>query len=207
MLADANTCSIVLSSCTGSIPPGPGLDVNSNALRRCGGGLSFGKTTKGFGYASGMGEGLYYFHPAENITTLNDPRTGLLIPSMETIPSIAAGVRGMYNNTVSNTAPFAYEDQMILPVEAYMQGSETVGPGSLGRIRGFVAMPFVDKSLFPRQLLNALGMAGDDFETMRIQDLSKFRVGSDGYRYAYGKLASGDTTQAQIFLTDNPMVW
>jgi|SRR5690554_1891760 len=207
MLADANTCSFVLSGCDGSISPGPGMDTGGSSLRRYGGGFSFGKTTKGFGYVSGTGTSGYYYHPAENITTINDPRTGFLIPSFETIPPTEAGVRGLYNGTASNTAPFVYEDQMILPMEAYMQGSETVGPGSLGRIRGFIQMPFVDKSLYPRHLLNALGMAEDDFETMRIQDLSKFRVGSDGYRYAYGKLANGDTTQAQIFLTDNPMVW
>lgn len=206
MLADADTCSFVYSAAS-SRYEGSGMDVNQTAIRRYGGGFSFGKTSKGFGYVSGLAGNNYYCHPADGITVLNYPQTGLLIPSIDTVPPVTAGVLGHRNGAASNIAPFTYEDQLMLPLEVYMEGAETVGGGSLGRIRGFVQLPFVDKSLYPRHLLNALGMAEDDFDTMHPQDLSKFRMASDGYRYAYGKLANGDTNLAQMLLTDNPMVW
>lgn len=206
ILADADTCSFVYSAATNRYV-GPAMDATSSTIRRYGGGFSFGKTTKSFGYVSGLGGNGYFCHPADGLTVLNYPQTGLLIPSIDTVPPVSAGFLGHGNAAAANTAPFTYEDQLMLPLEVYMGGSVRGGTGSLGRIRGFVQLPFVDKSLFPRHLLNALSMAEDDFDTMRVQDLSKFRIGSDGFRYAYGKLANGDTSLAQIFLTDNPMVW
>lgn len=207
MLADSNTCSIVFASCSNAFSPGAGIDSDSSAFYNYGGGFSFGKTTRGFGYVSGAGDSSNYLHPAEGVVVINDPRTGLLIPSSNDLPSVFAYASGEYNRRAQNTATFIYEDQMMLPLEVYMQGSAAIGPGNVGRIRGFVQMPFVDKSLYPRHLLNALGMAADDFDSMRVQDLAKFRVGSDGYKYAYGKLAEGVSKSAQVFLTDNPMVW
>lgn len=212
MLADPDTCSIVFSS--GSFTSsylGSGLDINFSDVYRYGGGFSFGKTSEGFGYVTGTISDAniqFHIHPGENMFVLHDPSSGLLIPSSEAIPQIDAGIKSM-NATVyaQYTATKTFVDQPVLPLEAYMQSSETVGPGYLGKIRGFIQMPWVDTRIYPRHILNSLGMADDDFETMRLQDLSKFRIGTDGYKYAYAKLASGSSNLSQVFLTDNPMVW
>jgi len=209
MLADANSCALAFSAAGASFAAGPGLDTVSSSTRRYGGALSFGKTSLGYGHVSSGAGNSYYLHPAEGVMVLNYPQTGLLIPSMDTVPDVTAGVDSIYSSSISSasSADFVYEDQPTLPVEIYMQGSSSVGAGRLGFIRGLVQMPYIDKSIFPRHILKALGMADEDFDTMLMQDLSKFRLGSDGCKYAYAKLASGDTKRAQVFLTDNPLVW
>lgn len=139
---------------------------------------------------------------------MNYPQSGLLIPSGDTVPPISAGILSNHAGSVSYGSDFTYEDVTLYPIEVYMQGSGAVGGGSLGLVRGFVHSPSIDMRIYPRHILRSMGVISQaEFEALRIKDLSSFRVSSDGYRYAYGKLADGSCKVSQMFLTDNPEVW
>lgn len=210
ILADEQSVAVAFSSSSSASYSGDGMDINTAGLYRYGGGFGFGKTTKGYGYFSGTGSSNYYTHPAMGVTTINYPQTGLLIPSADTVPAIAAGVLGQYNGNSGSgdgIAEYVYEDLPMHPIEAYMQGSATVSGGSLGLLRGFVQFPTVNKTLYMRHLLRAMGMSQIDFDTMRVQDISRFRQAEDSYRYAYCKVGVAETSLAPAFITDNPAVW
>ncbi|TKA90403.1 hypothetical protein [Halopseudomonas bauzanensis] len=206
MLADEDSVAIVFG--VGSAAsPGPGLDNTTVTNTRYGGGCGFGKTSKGIGYFSGAGDGSLFVDPFLEISFIHYPDTGLLIPSAEAVPVTAVGVEARHRSTGTSPAGFRYEDLPMLPVEGYMQGNAITVGGSLGYLKGFVQFPYVDLGLFPRHVLHAMGMADSDFETMRTQDLCRFRIGQDGFRYAYAKMADGSSRSAQVFITDNPAVW
>ncbi|MAC99666.1 MAG: hypothetical protein CMK76_07275 [Pseudomonadales bacterium] len=206
ILADEDSCAIVWSIGSSELV-GAAMDTSASGMVRYGGGLSFGKTTAGYPHVSGHMLTNYQIHPAVGVMVMHYAASGLLAPSADTMPVVGAGVDAAHSGGANTGADFVYEDLLLTPIEVYQQGNAAVGAASLGAIRGFVQAPHVDLRLYPRHILNALGMAGADFDTMRYQDLSKLRVGDDGYRYAYGKQTSGMTAQAQMFLTDNPAVW
>src|SRR5690606_41918099 len=134
------SCALAFSSAGASFAAGPGLDTVSSSTRRYGGALSFGKTSLGYGHVSSGAGNSYYLHPAEGVMVLNYQQTGMLIPRMDTVPDVTAGVDSIYSNSISSasTADFVYEDQATLPVEFYMQVSSCVGVGRHGCRRGLV---------------------------------------------------------------------
>ncbi|MEO1828830.1 MAG: hypothetical protein ABGX82_08425 [Pseudomonas sp.] len=210
MLADGNSVAFVWSASSSAFAPGSGLDSAANNIQRYGGGFGFGKTTTGVGVFCGASSSVssyFHAHPSEGIQRFNHPN-GLLIPAAEATSSVTAGHRAVYSMESNSSGEIDYisEDLPMFPMEVYAQGAGSVPGGSLGRLRGFVQLPHLRTDRFPRQILQSLGMA-EDFGSMRLQDLSALRLGSDGNRYAYGKLSGGHTSYAQMFLTDNPAVW
>ncbi len=207
MLSDGNSVTFCWGSFYNGSYVGPAMDISSTNVYRCGGCICFGKTTKGFGYFAGAGTSSDFTHPSEQVMFINYPDTGLLIPSAEALPDYSAGVAPRSTDYPRYDMDFVYEDILLVPLEIYVYGDATHAACSLGFVRGVYQLPTVDNKYFFRKTLNALGMAGSDFATMRLQDLCKFRVGDDGFRYAMPKLAGTTMKKSQLLITDNPVVW
>jgi len=212
MLASGESVALAWSVSPNNALPGPGLDI-SGIAGFGGGAFAFGKTSKGCGFVTSASPGSsnsYFAHPGgPGITIIHDPESGFLIPSSETIASVSAGVYARTGGVIAGVfkaANWLYEDLAVMPLEIMLQrGSDVCA--SAGNVPGFMVLPSFEIGIFPRQKLRALGMAGADYGSLRIQDLVRFHTGDDGYRYALPMISSGQTNLAAVLMTDNPQYW